>query len=90
MSQDIILEIDSINKRIKEMSEYLLKPKPNSLSMQTQIYKGQDWDYGEDKNPNPRYILLAEEFETCARMHGIKVGTISLTEFSPNGRLLSE
>lgn len=79
MSQDIILEIDSINKRINEMSEDLLKPKPNSLSMQTQTYKNQDWDYGEDKDPNPRYIILAEEFENCARIHGIKVGTISLS-----------
>ena len=85
MSQDIILEIDSINKRINEMSEDLMKPKlhrayggdPNgnySWSMQTQIYKGQDWDYGEDKNPNPRYNLLAEEIENCARIRGMKVG----------------
>ena len=80
MSQDIMIEIDSINRRINEMSEDLMKPKQNSFLMQTQIYKEQDWDYGEDKNPNPRYILLAEEFEKCAKIHGIKVGTLNFTD----------
>ena len=80
MSQDIMIEIDSINKRINEISEDLMKPKPNSFLMQTQIYKEQDWDYWEDKNPNPRYILLAEEFENCAKIHGIKVGTINFND----------
>ena len=75
-----MIEIDSITKRIKEMSEDIMKPKPNSFSMQTQIFKEQDWDYGEDKNPNPRYILLAEEFENYAKIHGIKVGTINFID----------
>ena len=75
-----MIEIDSINRRINEMSEDLMKPKPNSFSMQTQIYREQNWDYGEAKNPNPRYILLAEEFENCAKIHGIKVRTINLTD----------
>ena len=83
MSQDIILEIDSINKRINEMCEDLIKPQQNSLSMQT-LYREQDWDYGEDKNLYPIYILLAEEFENCARLHGIKVRYNKFNFYSPN------
>ena len=72
-----MIEIDSINKRINEMSKDLMMPRKESILMQTQIYKEQNWDYGEDKNPNPRYILLAEEFENYAKIHGIKVGTLN-------------
>ena len=70
-----MIEIDAINKRINEMSENLIMSSQNSFSMQTQdSCKEHDWDYGEDKNPYPKYILLEEEFENCARRHGIKVG----------------
>ena len=75
MSSDIMIEIDAINKRINEMSENLIMSSQNSISMQTQdSCKEHDWDYGEDRNPSPKYVLLAEEFENCARHHGIKVG----------------
>ena len=70
-----MIEIDAINKRINEMSEDLIMSRQNSISMQTQdSCKEHDWDYGEDRNPSPKYVLLAEEFENCARHHGIKVG----------------
>ena len=78
MSQDIMIEIDSINKRINEMSKDLMTPRKESILMQTRIYKEHDWDYGEDKNPNPRYILLAEEFEDFAKIQGIKVQGVRL------------
>ena len=78
MNQDIIVEIETINKRVNEIAKDLMS---REKSRERRIYQENDWDFGQDKNPHSSFkipfhssfhipqdhLLLDEDFENYER-----------------------
>ena len=78
MNQDIIVEIETINKRVNELAKDIMS---KEKSRERRIYQENDWDFGQDKNPHSSFkipfhssfhipqdhLLLDEDFENYER-----------------------
>ena len=69
-TRDIIVEIESINKRVDEIAKEFMSRED---SRERRIYQENDWDFGQYKNPHSSFhipqdhLLLDEDFENYER-----------------------